>query len=255
VLPALNGIEAARRIRKISPASKILFVSENRSVDIAEEALGTGARGYVVKSDANKALSPAIKAVLEGERFISASLAAHGLVTSDRGALESSHRIESNPYLQFGRNGSFSEFLASVVDVTAADYANVQLFDSKNRVLRIVVQHGFESEFLDYFDTVSIKDNCACGRAMNSRSRIIVTDVASDPLYSNDSRGVMLRAKVRSLQCTPLIDSFGNFVGMVSTHYIYAERPMSHMWKRVDDLATHFLAAIKTQDSNYPAAF
>jgi CheY-like chemotaxis protein len=74
-LPALNGIEAARRIRKISPASKILFVSQNRSVDIAEEALGTGAGGYVVKSDAASELLPAVKAVLEGERFVSASLA------------------------------------------------------------------------------------------------------------------------------------------------------------------------------------
>jgi DNA-binding NarL/FixJ family response regulator len=33
-LLSLNGIEAARRIRDVSPASKILFVSENRSFDI-----------------------------------------------------------------------------------------------------------------------------------------------------------------------------------------------------------------------------
>ena len=51
-LPTLNGIEAARRIRELSPKSKILFVSENRSWDIVEEALRTGAGGYVVKSDA-----------------------------------------------------------------------------------------------------------------------------------------------------------------------------------------------------------
>ena len=81
-LPTLNGIEAARRIREVSPTSKILFVSENRSPDIAEEALGTGAGGYVVKSDASSELLPAIKAVLEGKRFISASLAGHFLVTT-----------------------------------------------------------------------------------------------------------------------------------------------------------------------------
>ena len=78
-LPTLNGIEAARRIRKVSPACRILFVSENRSADIAEEALSTGASGYVVKSDAASELLPAVKAVLEGKRFVSASLAAHGL--------------------------------------------------------------------------------------------------------------------------------------------------------------------------------
>src|SRR4051794_7449703 len=42
-LPTINGIEAARRIRKHSPRSKILFFSEERSPDIAEEALRTGA--------------------------------------------------------------------------------------------------------------------------------------------------------------------------------------------------------------------
>jgi DNA-binding NarL/FixJ family response regulator len=81
-LPTLNGIEAARRVREVSPTSKIVFVSENRSPDIAQEALGTGAGGYVVKSDARSELLPAVKAVLEGKRFISASLAGHFLVTT-----------------------------------------------------------------------------------------------------------------------------------------------------------------------------
>lgn len=81
-LPILNGIQAANRIRETSPSSKILFVSENRSVDVAERALSTGARGYVIKSDAARELLPAITAVLEGKRFISASLAGHFLVAS-----------------------------------------------------------------------------------------------------------------------------------------------------------------------------
>ena len=78
-LPTLNGIEAARRIRELSPKSKILFVSENRSWDIVEEALRTGAGGYVVKSDAVGELLPAVSAVLGGKRFVSASLAGHDL--------------------------------------------------------------------------------------------------------------------------------------------------------------------------------
>ena len=80
-LPTLNGIEAATRIRELSPSSKILFVSENRSVDIAEKALHTGAGGYVLKSDAASDLLAGIKAVLKGKRFVSASLAKHFLVT------------------------------------------------------------------------------------------------------------------------------------------------------------------------------
>jgi DNA-binding NarL/FixJ family response regulator len=78
-LPTLNGIEAARRIREVSPKSKILFVSENRSWDIVEEALRTGAGGYVVKSDATGELLPAVEAVLKGKQFVSASLAGNYL--------------------------------------------------------------------------------------------------------------------------------------------------------------------------------
>jgi DNA-binding NarL/FixJ family response regulator len=81
-LPTLNGIEAARRIREVSPKTKILFVSENRSPDIAEEALRTGAGGYVAKADAARDLLPAINAVLEGKRFISASLAGNFVVAT-----------------------------------------------------------------------------------------------------------------------------------------------------------------------------
>lgn len=75
-MPTMNGIEAARRIRGISAASKILFLSENRSWDIVQTALGlgTGATGYVVKSQAGSELVPAIEDVLRGKRFVSAIL-------------------------------------------------------------------------------------------------------------------------------------------------------------------------------------
>ena len=74
-LPTLNGIKVARRMRELSPKTLILFLSENRSSDIAEEALRTGASGYVVKSSAASDLLPAVEAVLQGKRFVSPSLA------------------------------------------------------------------------------------------------------------------------------------------------------------------------------------
>jgi DNA-binding NarL/FixJ family response regulator len=74
-LPRLNGIEAAKQILEASPASKILIVSEDSSVDTARKALESGALGYVVKSDGE--LLNGIETLLEGRRFISASLAPH----------------------------------------------------------------------------------------------------------------------------------------------------------------------------------
>jgi len=78
-LPTLSGIDVARQIRERSPSSKILFVTEDRSLEAAEEAFHLGASGYVVKSDAGTELEPAVKAVLEGKRFTSSSLADYAL--------------------------------------------------------------------------------------------------------------------------------------------------------------------------------
>ncbi len=78
-LPSLNGIEAALKIRQVCPRSKILFLTENTSPDIAEEALSTGAAGYVTKSDAGRELLPAIRAIRQGKRFISTKVRSHFL--------------------------------------------------------------------------------------------------------------------------------------------------------------------------------
>src|SRR5690348_13837578 len=48
-LPNLNGIEAARRILHLVPQTKVLFLSDHSSPDIVQEALNTGANGYVLK--------------------------------------------------------------------------------------------------------------------------------------------------------------------------------------------------------------
>ena len=76
-LPTLNGIEAARQIRRLSPASKIIFVTQESSADIVQEALNIGACGYVVKTEVGKELLPALTAVLRGEQFLGRRFAGH----------------------------------------------------------------------------------------------------------------------------------------------------------------------------------
>ena len=73
-MPSLNGIEAARRIRKISPNSKILFASQDSAPDVVQEALSLGALGYVLKAHAATDLLAAVEAVLRSEQFISPTL-------------------------------------------------------------------------------------------------------------------------------------------------------------------------------------
>jgi DNA-binding NarL/FixJ family response regulator len=73
-LPSLNGIEAARRIRKRVPHTKIIFVTQQSSADVVQEALSVGAKGYVLKTKAADDLRVAVEAVLEGRQFISRGL-------------------------------------------------------------------------------------------------------------------------------------------------------------------------------------
>ncbi len=73
-LPKLNGIEAAWRIRQLSPGSKIVFLSQHNDLDIVRAALGTGALGYVRKTDARRELLPAVDAALLGKQFVGSSL-------------------------------------------------------------------------------------------------------------------------------------------------------------------------------------
>lgn len=78
-LPTMNGIEATKRIRSVLPMSQVVCLTENHSWDIAQEALRSGASGYVVKADAGRELWTAIETVLQGMQFVSASLIDHVL--------------------------------------------------------------------------------------------------------------------------------------------------------------------------------
>jgi two-component system, NarL family, nitrate/nitrite response regulator NarL len=69
-LPKVTGIEAARRIRNVAK-SKILFLSQESDLDVAQAALSEGGHGYVVKSDADDELFAAVETVMRGKKFVS----------------------------------------------------------------------------------------------------------------------------------------------------------------------------------------
>ena len=73
-LPTLNGIEVAKRIRKLVPRAQILFVSQESSFEVVQEAIRLGALGYVEKTRAQMDLLPAVDAVVRGIQFVSRSI-------------------------------------------------------------------------------------------------------------------------------------------------------------------------------------
>jgi len=95
-LPKLNGIEAARRIRQLSPSSKIVFLSQDSDPEVVQAALGTGAQGYVHKTNFRSDFLPAIRAALRNGRFVSRIL--RGYEVSDTAKEKASHRHEVQFY-------------------------------------------------------------------------------------------------------------------------------------------------------------
>jgi DNA-binding NarL/FixJ family response regulator len=86
-LPKLNGIAAARQIRRFTPKSNILFLTQEFSIAVVREALGIGA-GFVVKTDAGRELLSAIKAVMLGEQFLSSRVTTHTLEQATDGLVQ-----------------------------------------------------------------------------------------------------------------------------------------------------------------------
>ncbi len=77
-MPKLNGLQATRRIRTLSPKSKIIIASLESSADFVQEALRSGALGYVRKTEIFNQLLPAIEAVLQGKQFVMGRLTCPG---------------------------------------------------------------------------------------------------------------------------------------------------------------------------------
>ncbi len=70
-LPELNGLDATRQILKDSPRSEILVLTMHHSEELARDVLQAGARGYVLKSDADQSLIAAVTSLREHKPFLS----------------------------------------------------------------------------------------------------------------------------------------------------------------------------------------
>ena len=75
-MPGLGGIEATRQIRKVSPETEVLILSAHGSEKLARELLDAGARGYLLKEDADVNLLEAIDALRRRTAFYSPKIAA-----------------------------------------------------------------------------------------------------------------------------------------------------------------------------------
>jgi len=249
-LPRLNGIEAARQIRNLSPESKILFVSQESSPDIVQAALETGAKGYVVKADVGRELIPALDAVLRGQTYVSKSLSGHGLTNvPDRSAI---HLVEMRHGLETRREQGLQSTRHHEVGFYSDDRS---LLDGYTRFVGAVLKSGnaaivvatelhrekllarLQAYGLDMSATIEQGRYIALDNA-ETIATFMVNDLPDPVLFSKVTGNLIARtaksvegdhARVAACgECAPLLWERGNAEGAVRLERLWDEIARSY---------------------------
>ena len=268
-LPSLNGIEAARRIRKVSPESKIVFISQESSADVVQEALALGALGYVAKAHAGSNLLPAVEAVLEGRQFVSRGLSGHSFAhATDEQAIDPCHE-EALPSLVLRKAETtrshevefYSDDVAFVVGFTrfieaalkAGDAVIVVATESHRKgLLQRLQEHGVDvaaaieqgryvsSDVADTLSTFMVND-------LPDRARCL--KVAGDLVMeaAKSALGEPPRAAVCG-ECAPTLWAQGRADAAVQVEHLWDEIARTH---EVDILCGYVLNRFQREQESY----
>ena len=158
-MPLLNGIEAARQMKREKPNIKIIFVTMQLSRDYVREAFAAGASGYVLKQAAASELIIAIREVQQGRRFLSPMISdrylGHQQAPSE-GAMDklfSSLTSRQREVLQLVAEGKPAKEIAALlfISVKTVEFHKKHLMEELNlrntaELVRYAVEHGWVSQ-------------------------------------------------------------------------------------------------------------
>lgn len=120
-MPLLNGIEAARQVRKINRKVKIIFLTMHPDVTYVVEGFRAGGSGYVLKSSAGAEIREAIREALAGRKFITPSIN-RAVVQAQLQRPDSPAQCELTPrqreVLQLIAEGRTTKEMAEILHVT-----------------------------------------------------------------------------------------------------------------------------------------
>jgi DNA-binding NarL/FixJ family response regulator len=122
-MPQLNGVDAARKLKKILPLTKLIFVTMHADPAYVNEAFKAGASGYLLKRSAGSELLQAIQSVMDGQCYVT-PLVAKGLVksviTGDRLAVSEDEPLTARQreVLQLVAEGMTVKEIASTLNIS-----------------------------------------------------------------------------------------------------------------------------------------
>ena len=118
-MPLLNGIEATRHLRKISPTTKVVVLTAHNDPQYAVEAFRAGATGFVLKRCAVSELLIAIRRVLAGQTYVTPMLAGNQIVdTARESTLEPTLTPRQREVLQLVSEGCTAKEIAQALKLS-----------------------------------------------------------------------------------------------------------------------------------------
>lgn len=134
-MPLLNGVDAARRIHTASPQTGILILTMHDSDELVQQVVDAGARGYILKDDADRVLLAAVDALRQHKTYFSTRLS--GIVETEDSSSESPKGTRSRltprerEILQLLAEGKSNKEVASLLGISVntaeAHRANIML--------------------------------------------------------------------------------------------------------------------------------
>jgi DNA-binding NarL/FixJ family response regulator len=122
-MPLLNGIDAARQLKKFLPSARLIFVTMHADADYVSEAFRVGAMGYLLKRAAASELLTAIREVLKGNHYVSPLVtrnALKSLISSSQPTDRFSDRLtpREREILQLVAEGRSRKEIAGILNIS-----------------------------------------------------------------------------------------------------------------------------------------
>lgn len=85
-MPKISGLDVAKESARLSPSTKIIFLSFHKDPFILRKVLALGAKGYLLKDSAMEEIVVAIRSVVQGQVYVSTGIALKTIAANDGSA-------------------------------------------------------------------------------------------------------------------------------------------------------------------------
>jgi DNA-binding NarL/FixJ family response regulator len=156
-MPLLNGIEAVRQIKKVSPHIKVVFLTMHPDASYAAEALEAGASGYVLKHSAPEELVNAINESIKGKTYVTPMIAGEMLESFKDGSHKRNDALtklsaRQREVLQLLSEGKVAKEVAALLNISkrTVEFHKYKMMDvlgikTSAELIQYAVRHGIVS--------------------------------------------------------------------------------------------------------------